>query len=218
MRTAELDVQRDVFAIVKQAFLFLQCFESVLVEKVSFCSLKSQCLGYFLLHLRAVYFYAGFVKRSSAKQNGYSGTGTSKQLQGHSSPCESQQRWRFQELQVPQVDKQLEELPGVRELQQLGLRAQSAEERLRVQKLWRGAQDIRHGPSRQCEAGNPSLNWGMLRLWCRHLCVSQFAFEESSDRTVGSGARRGKAKLCASSSWVSSSCRSRIFQALHHDG
>ena len=41
-------------------------------------------------------------------------------------------------LEVPQVVKQLEELPGVRELQQLALRAQSTKKRLRVQKLaWR---------------------------------------------------------------------------------
>ena len=43
---------------------------------------------------------------------------------------------------------------GSRELYQLGLRAQTTKERLRVQKLWRGAQDIRDGPSRQCLAGN----------------------------------------------------------------
>ena len=57
------------------------------------------------------------------------------------------ERWRFVKLEVIQVVKQLEDLPGVRELQQLSLRAQSTEKRILVQKLWYGAQGIRYRPS-----------------------------------------------------------------------
>ena len=64
------------------------------------------------------------------------------------------ERWRFLELEVTQVVKQLEELLGVRELQQMGLRAPSTKDRFHVQKRWRGAQAIRYGPSRQRPAGN----------------------------------------------------------------
>ena len=39
-------------------------------RKVCFAVQKLQCLGFFRLHLEAVYFFTGIVKRSNAKQNG----------------------------------------------------------------------------------------------------------------------------------------------------
>ena len=59
-------------------------------------------------------------------------------------------------IEVPQVVQQLEELPGVRELQQLGPRAQSTKERF------------------------------VCRNLCHHLSVSQFALEEPTDMSIGS--------------------------------
>ena len=115
------------------------------------------------------------------------------------------ERWRFLELEVGYVVEQLEEILGVRGLPKLGLRAQSTEEWLRVQKLSCCAQVSRIGPNRQCRAGTRPWGWWLLRFQCRHLCVSQLDLEESPDRSTGSGARRGQAELCASSSW--DSCR-----------
>ena len=62
--TAMDRVQGGVFAIVKYAFSFSQCFESLtlheaiftLLEKL-FCSAKLQCSGCFRLHLGAVFFF-----------------------------------------------------------------------------------------------------------------------------------------------------------------
>ena len=67
------------------------------------------------------------------------------------------------------------------------------------------AQVSRIGPNRQCRAGTRPWGWWLLRFQCRHLSVSQLALEASPDRSTGSGARRGQAELCASSSWES--CR-----------
>ena len=69
MRTAKLDIQGDVFAIVKQAVSFLHCFESVheavqfLHWNCNFCTAgkicctvqQLHCFGYFRPHLGAVY-------------------------------------------------------------------------------------------------------------------------------------------------------------------
>ena len=61
-----------------------------------------------------------------------------------------------------------------------------------------------------CRAENRPRGWELSRFQCCHLSVSQFALEEFSDRTVSSGARRGKAQLLVFSPTMVEKARQRM--------
>ena len=109
MLTARLDVQRDVFAMVKISTLMfamlriraisVQCCTLELLclhcQKICFAIYKDAMFGLFPLQLGAVYFCTGVAKRHSAKQRHIIGEHDirTKQNGAHESTAALQQRY-----------------------------------------------------------------------------------------------------------------------------